>query len=160
MSKATITREVTPTKGRYVGRVSGMVEEAELTFSRTSPTLVIADHTFVPESMRGMGVGQALVERLVADAREDGFKIIPLCPFVKAQAHRHPEWADPAAGWLVRRGRRPKLQPARRAPLRWKCRTSVAPRPALRRYRRARLQSVPQGPGARQRDLHARCRAR
>ena len=89
-----ITRELTPTKGRYVGRAPQIAEEAELTFSRTSPVLVIADHTFVPDSMRGMGVAKALVDRLIADARSEGFKIIPLCPYVKAQYLRHPEWSD------------------------------------------------------------------
>jgi predicted GNAT family acetyltransferase len=94
MSDVTITRELTPTKGRYVGRTAQVPDEAELTFSRTSDTLVIADHTFVPDSMRGMGVGMALIARLLADARSEGFKIIPLCPYVKAQYLRHPEWAD------------------------------------------------------------------
>jgi len=94
MSDIIITRELTPTKGRYVGRVPQVSEEAELTFSRTSDLLIIADHTFVPDSMRGMGVGKALVDRLIADARSEGFKIIPLCPYVKSQYLRHPEWAD------------------------------------------------------------------
>lgn len=94
MTDISITRELTPTKGRYVARVAGVTEEAELTFSRTSPTLIIADHTFVPDTMRGMGVGQALAARLIADARSEGYKIIPLCPFVNAQYQRHPEWAD------------------------------------------------------------------
>jgi hypothetical protein len=31
-----------------------------MTFSRTSPTLIIIDHTGVPDSVRGKGVGQAL----------------------------------------------------------------------------------------------------
>jgi len=94
MNDITITRELTPTKGRYAGRVPNVSEEAELTFSRASDMLIIADHTFVPDSMRGMGVGKALVDRLIADARGEGFKIIPLCPYVKAQSLRHPEWAD------------------------------------------------------------------
>lgn len=94
MSDITITRELTETKGRYAGRVPGIAEEAELTLSRASPVLIIADHTFVPDSMRGMGVGKALVDRLIADARSEGFKIIPLCPYVKAQYLRHPEWSD------------------------------------------------------------------
>jgi hypothetical protein len=79
-------------KGRYVIRRNG--EEAELTYSVTSPTLVIADHTGVPDSFRGTGAGLALVTRLVADARAEGFKIMPLCPFVNGQRKRHPEWAD------------------------------------------------------------------
>lgn len=98
MPEPQISREMTPTKGRYVARVDGIAEEAELTFSRASPTLVIADHTLAPDSMRGMGVARALVDRLIADARSEGFRIIPLCPFVKAQYARHPEWSDVMQG--------------------------------------------------------------
>jgi predicted GNAT family acetyltransferase len=89
-----ITRHDEATRGRYEARVDGHDEAAELTFSKLGEKTLIADHTGVPESLRGQGVGQALVERLVADAREQGFKIVPLCPFVKAQYGRHPEWSD------------------------------------------------------------------
>ena len=68
--------------------------EAELTYSVTSPTLVIADHTGVPDAFRGTGAGLALVQAMVADARTRGFRIMPLCPFVNAQRKKHPEWAD------------------------------------------------------------------
>ena len=94
----TITREDAATRGRYVGKRAGVAEEAELTFSKTSPTLVIADHTFVPDTMRGGGVAGKLVDRLIADARAGGYRIIPLCPYVKAQYQRHPEWADVMQG--------------------------------------------------------------
>lgn len=92
MSDHVITREVGETKGRYVIRKDGA--EAELTYSITSPTLIIADHTAVPDAFRGTGAGLAMVERLVADARAEGVKIMPLCPFVNAQRKKHPEWAD------------------------------------------------------------------
>ena len=94
MAEMTIAKETTPTKGRYAAHIEGVDGEAELTFSRTSPTLVIADHTFAPDSMRGMGAAKALVDRLIADARSEGFKINPLCPYVNGQFLRHPEWAD------------------------------------------------------------------
>ena len=81
-------------KGRYVATVANHTEPAELTFSVASDTLVIADHTGVPDSLRGTGVGHALVARLVEDARAGGFLILPLCPFVNAQRRKHPEWAD------------------------------------------------------------------
>lgn len=90
----TIELEQSGSKGRYVALVEGREGEAELTFSVASDTLVIADHTGVPETMRGTGIGLAMVERLVADAREKGFRIMPLCPFVNAQRKKHPEWAD------------------------------------------------------------------
>jgi predicted GNAT family acetyltransferase len=92
LTEFSIAREVTGHKGRYVIRRNG--EEAVLTYSITSPTLVIADHTEVPDSFRGTGAGLALATRLVADARAEGFRIMPLCPFVNAQRKRHPEWAD------------------------------------------------------------------
>jgi predicted GNAT family acetyltransferase len=87
-----ISREVHGSKGRYVIRLGDA--EAELTYSITSPTLVIADHTAVPDAFRGTGAGLALVTRLVEDARAEGFRVMPLCPFVNAQRKKHPEWAD------------------------------------------------------------------
>jgi predicted GNAT family acetyltransferase len=92
LSEPEIVREVGKTKGRYVLRGAG--GEAELTYSIASPSLIIADHTGVPHNMRGDGAGEALVARLVADARAEGVRIVPLCPFVNAQRRRHPDWAD------------------------------------------------------------------
>lgn len=86
-----IQREVHASRGRYVLRRNG--EEAELTYSIASPVLIIADHTGVPDSFRGTGAAKALFERLVADAEAEGVRIVPLCPFVKAQAERRPELA-------------------------------------------------------------------
>lgn len=80
------------TEGRYV--MPRGDEEAELTFSIVSPRLIIADHTRVPESFRGMGAAFALVERLVADARAQGFRIVPKCSYVEAQRRKHPDWGD------------------------------------------------------------------
>jgi predicted GNAT family acetyltransferase len=94
MSEVAISREDGPNKGRYVGRAEGIAEEAELTYSRVNPHLMIADHTFVPDSMRGRAVGRQLATRLVEDAREQGVKIIALCPYVNAERAKHPEWAD------------------------------------------------------------------
>ena len=92
MDTQDITLDITGSKGRYVLRHGA--HEAELTFSILSPQTRIADHTGVPDEMRGTGAGKLLVERLVADARAEGFKIVPLCPFVNAQRRKHPEWAD------------------------------------------------------------------
>lgn len=80
--------------GRYVARIPGLEGEGELTFTRRGPGQISADHTGVPDSMAGQGVGRALVERLVADAGQEGDRIIPVCPFVLAQSRRHPDWAD------------------------------------------------------------------
>ena len=90
----TITHSDDGSKGRYEARVEGRTGLGELTYSRAPENQVIADHTRVDESLRGTGVAKALVERLVADARSDSFKIVPVCSYIRAQHERHPEWAD------------------------------------------------------------------
>lgn len=87
-----ITEENGSSGGRYVANLDGA--EAEMTFSRASPKLIIIDHTGVPDSLRGKGVGQALALHAVEAARAGGWNIIPLCPFFKAQAQRNPDWRD------------------------------------------------------------------
>lgn len=87
-----IEREEGESKGLYVVRVDGAV--AQMTYSRAGETMIIIDHTEVPDAMRGRSVGQALVRRAVEDARAEGRSIVPLCPFAKAQFSRHPEWHD------------------------------------------------------------------
>lgn len=91
-----ITREITGNRGRYaitLGEGAG-AEVAQLTYSIAAPDLVIADHTGVPPAFRGSGAALALVERLVADARAEGFKVVPLCSYIDALRRKHPDWAD------------------------------------------------------------------
>ena len=40
------------------------------------------------------GVAAQLVEALVADARENQFRIRPMCSYVAAAFDKHPEWSD------------------------------------------------------------------
>lgn len=81
-------------KGRFVARITGVADEGELTISKVSDVLVIADGTFVPDTLRGTGTASALVQALIADARAKGYRIVPLCPYVRAQSLKHPEWSD------------------------------------------------------------------
>lgn len=89
-----ITIEDGPRHGRYVGRVEGIDAEAEIIFTHRGPNLISADHTGAPDALRGTGVAAALVDYLVEDARTRGFKIIPICPYVRARYEKHPEWQD------------------------------------------------------------------
>ncbi|EJN04456.1 GNAT family N-acetyltransferase [Phyllobacterium sp. YR531] len=90
--KIKIEKEEARSGGRYIATVSG--NEAEMAYSRASAHLIIIDHTAVPDALRGQGVGQALALHAVEDARTGGWKIIPLCPFMRAQSLRHEDWAD------------------------------------------------------------------
>lgn len=92
MSDLDVKREDGPTGGRYFVTIDGYT--AEMTYSKAGATRLIIDHTGVPDALRGKGAGQAMVQRAVEDARAAGVKIIPLCPFAKAQIGKHPEWQD------------------------------------------------------------------
>jgi hypothetical protein len=67
---------------------------AEMTYSRTTATLIIIDHTEVDPSLSGQGVGRKLLGALVEWARATGTKVIPLCPFAKAQFDKDPSIRD------------------------------------------------------------------
>jgi predicted GNAT family acetyltransferase len=90
-----IRREDAPGRRRYA--LAGPGGEAELTLSAGGPGTWVAEHTYVPPEARGQGLGEALVARLMADARAEAFRVVPRCPFVAAQLRYHPEWADLAA---------------------------------------------------------------
>jgi len=86
--------EATPKGGRYfVPMPNG--EDSRLTFVRLAGDHIVADHTFVPVPYRGDGIAEAMVERLIADARANGWKITPACWYVADEIERHaPEWND------------------------------------------------------------------
>ena len=99
MISPNITYTETNGKGRYFATVDGRSGEAELTTSRVSDTLIIADHTLVQDTMRGAGIGRALTERLIADARTRGQRIVPLCPFVRALATKRRDELEDVIQW-------------------------------------------------------------
>jgi predicted GNAT family acetyltransferase len=99
MADVTIIRTDTETKARYVATIEGVEGEGELTLSKVSDTLIIADHTGVPDTIRGMGVAGALAERLFADARSVSQRIVPLCPFVRGYAQKRKEETSDVIQW-------------------------------------------------------------
>lgn len=87
-------KQMSGSAGRYVATIAGTEGEAEITFTVRGPTLISADHTNAPDSMRGTGAAFKLVEHMIADARANAFKILAICPYVQAQYKKHPEWQD------------------------------------------------------------------
>ncbi|MDT1062835.1 GNAT family N-acetyltransferase [Paracoccus sp. CPCC 101403] len=100
MSQLTIrvSHENYGSSGRYVATLPGIDGEAELTWRSGGPGIIVADHTYSPDTMRGTGAATAMVQRLIDDARRQGLLIVPACTYVRAQFDRHPEWADLRAG--------------------------------------------------------------
>ncbi|MFB0611802.1 GNAT family N-acetyltransferase [Aurantiacibacter poecillastricola] len=88
-----IARNDETTHGNYRIEVEGSDRPAELTWQARGEARIV-DHTFTPPAARGKGIAFKLVEAVVADARAQGFTIVPQCPYVAAQFRKHPEWAD------------------------------------------------------------------
>jgi hypothetical protein len=89
----TVEHEEAASKGAfYIDKAGQRV--AEMTYSRTNATMIIIDHTDVDDSLRGEGVGRQLLEALVAWASSTGTKVLPLCPFAKAQFDKDPAIRD------------------------------------------------------------------
>jgi len=65
--------------------------EAELTLVRAGDGIFNANHTFTPTALRGQGVAGKLYDAMVADAKTEGYKIIPGCPYVEVKFKRNPE---------------------------------------------------------------------
>ena len=53
---------------------------------------IVADHTFVDESLRGQGVAKALLDALAAHAAAQSWKIRADCPFVAKWFARSAEY--------------------------------------------------------------------
>lgn len=80
----TIQHQEHDAKGAFFVEKAGQ-RLAEMTYSRTNATMVIVDHTEVDPSLSGQGMGRELLGALVQWARSTGTKVVPLCPFAKAQ---------------------------------------------------------------------------
>ena len=98
MSDVTITHNVVGQGGKYTAKpadsdVTGYLEWEPQT-AHGGDEVRIATHTIVPKEIGGRGIAAELVKRLVSDAREQGFKIVPRCSYVERMFERHPEWSD------------------------------------------------------------------
>ncbi|WP_025688522.1 GNAT family N-acetyltransferase [Paenibacillus zanthoxyli] len=78
---------------RFLIRDNGAIA-AEMTYVISSPELYIVDHTLVDNAYRGQGLGDKLFIAMVEYARENGIKIVPLCPFAKGRFEHYSEYAD------------------------------------------------------------------
>ena len=89
----TITRHEEGDSGEYHAHIEGETAIGRLTWVLKDGARV-AEHTLVPREIGGRGVAAALVDALVADAREHDFKIVPQCSYVERKFERNPEWND------------------------------------------------------------------
>ena len=93
MDQITITRHERGSSGAYHAAVAGSSAIGRLTWTEQAGVRA-AEHTLVPDEIGGRGVAAKLVEALVADARQFGFKIDPQCSYIAAAFKRRRDWAD------------------------------------------------------------------
>jgi predicted GNAT family acetyltransferase len=65
-----------------------------LAFYRLHDGVMTFTHTEVPASLRGRGIGSALMRGALESVRRQGLKVVPRCPFVADYIERNPEFAD------------------------------------------------------------------
>lgn len=93
MDGLTITRHGNETSGEYRAHVEGSSHIGRLTWVQRG-NVRAAEHTLVPPELGGRGIAGKLVDALIADAREQGFKVKPVCSYVTKAFEKHPEWND------------------------------------------------------------------
>jgi len=61
---------------------------------RVENGVAVLPHTGVEPQYEGRGIGGMLAKAALDDAREQGLKVAPWCPFIAAYIERNPEYAD------------------------------------------------------------------
>lgn len=67
---------------------------AEITYIQLGRSLIVVDHTYVADELRGQGIAGKLLEKVVLYAREKKRKIKPLCIFAKKRMESIEEYHD------------------------------------------------------------------
>ena len=80
-----------PEKSRFEIVIDEYV--AELVY-RLDGDVITFTHTGVPSELEGNGIGSIIVRAGLDHAREQGYKVVPLCSFVDSYMTRKPEYAD------------------------------------------------------------------
>ncbi|MBE1555145.1 GNAT family N-acetyltransferase [Sporosarcina limicola] len=66
---------------------------AEITWTILGDVMVM-DHTFVSETLRGQGIAKKLLDRAADYARENELKMEPVCSYVVTAFERYKEYDD------------------------------------------------------------------
>ena len=64
---------------------------AELFYDMFAENVLDLQHTEIPPSGRGQGIGDALIRAALQYARERGLRVMATCPYVQAWLRHHPD---------------------------------------------------------------------
>ena len=66
---------------------------AFINFGEYSSHLALV-HTESPQALAGRGAGSAIVEKTLQWSKDNGYSILPYCPFIFTFIKRHQEWKE------------------------------------------------------------------
>ncbi len=76
-------------KNRFEANIEGQI--AIITYEKQGNTLKLI-HTEVPETLKGKGIASQMVKKVLNSIQNSGYKMDPVCPFIKSYVEKHPEW--------------------------------------------------------------------
>jgi uncharacterized protein len=77
---------------RFFSIVEG--REAYLTYASDEEKVLSFDHTYVPFNLRGKSIAAKIVEYALNYVRENNFKVIPACSYVRTFIERNKQFSD------------------------------------------------------------------
>ena len=89
--QSSITLTNNPERKRFEASLDGYQGRVEYMLVQDR---IIYTHTEVDPALEEKGVGSLLVRYALEYARQEGLKIMPLCPFVAGYMKRHTEYND------------------------------------------------------------------
>jgi hypothetical protein len=66
--------------------------EAVLVYRPVGDKVLDFEHTYVPPQYRGHGLAATLAREAFEYARQNGYRVIPSCPYITTYLKRHPEY--------------------------------------------------------------------
>ena len=87
-----ITHKTTQEGGIFLAEEGGQ-RTGYLSYEWADDTVFAIMHTVVDKAYQGRGIAKALLDAAVAFARENGYKVRPVCPYAEAVFNRDPSYA-------------------------------------------------------------------
>lgn len=85
-----VTVSDAPDQHRYEAHVGDDLAGSAV-YLRT-PDMIVFVHTEVADAYEGRGVGSALAHGALDQARDQGLRVVAICPFIEGWMNRHPEY--------------------------------------------------------------------
>ena len=79
-------------KSRFFTFVEG--REAYLSYEKNGENILNFNHTYVPFNLRGRSIAAQIVGYALEYARENNFKVIPSCSYVRVFIEKNKQFSD------------------------------------------------------------------